>query len=462
MVVARRIAAVSRTTVVLFTRDLRVRDHPALADACRNSGRVVPLFVLDAKILRGPFASPNRRVFLGEALADLRESLRERGGDLVLRAGDPVEEVLRVASEVGAERVVCSADVTAFARRRERRLARACVDAGLELALFPGVTVVPAGELRTGAGEHFRVFSPYSRAWAAATWRSVVRAPERVELPDGLAPGDLPSRAELVAGGETSPHLPAGGESAGRARLEAYLRGLPDSGTHDRNDLAADSTTRLSPYLHFGCVSPLVVATRLRGRADDVVRQVCWRDFYYQVTAAFPGIAREDLRRGGPEWSGDTGRAVAAWEAGRTGVPIVDAGMRQLLAEGWMHNRARLVVGSFLTKQLRVDWRVGAAHFFRWLVDGDIANNAGNWQWVAGTGLDTKPYRVLNPLRQAHRFDPHGDYVRRYVPELAGIEGAAVHEPWKLPDDVRRGLDYPEPLIDPVPRRGRSDTPEVP
>ncbi|GAA5035691.1 FAD-binding domain-containing protein [Actinopolymorpha pittospori] len=443
----------SRTTVVLFTRDLRVRDHPALADACRNSGRVVPLFVLDEKILRGPFASPNRGMFLGEALADLRESLRERGGDLLVRAGDPVEEALRVACEVGAERVVCSADVTAFARRRERRLDRACEEAGLELGLFPGVTVVPAGDLRTGGGGHHQVFTPYWRAWEAATWRSVVRAPERVEVPTGLAPGSLPSRTDLTCGGETSPNLPKGGESAARARLDAYARQRTDAGSLDRENLAADQTTRLSPYLHFGCVSPLTVATRLRGSAEDVVRQLCWRDFYHQVTACFPGIARQDLRPRRREWVSDAGDAIEAWRAGRTGVPIVDAGMRQLLAEGWMHNRARLVVGSFLTKQLGVDWRVGAAHFFRWLVDGDVANNAGNWQWVAGTGNDTRPNRVLNPLRQAARFDPDGDYVRRYVPELAGIDGAAVHEPWKLPEDVRRGLDYPELLIDPVPRR---------
>ncbi len=173
------------------------------------------------------------------------------------------------------------------------------------------------------------------------------------------------------------------------------------------------------------------------------------------MTAAFPRITTDDLRNRGREWTTDTQDAVEAWRTGHTGIPLVDAGMRQLLAEGWMHNRARMLVASFLTKQVGVDWRVGAAHFMHWLVDGDVANNYGNWQWVAGTGNDTRPNRVLSPLRQAERFDGDGEYVRRHVPELAGIEGGAVHKPWELPEDVRRNLDYPPPLIDPVPRRGQ-------
>ena len=440
-------------TVVLFTRDLRVRDHPALAAACRWSREVVPLFVLDDAILRGRFAAPNRAAFLVEALADLRASLESRGGSLVLRSGDPVEEALRVVRDTGATRLVTSADVTAYARRRERRLADACATADVEFALFPGVTVVPPGELRPASGDHYKVFTPYWRAWERAERRAVEPAPRRVRLPVGLDPGRLPERDALVDG-PTSPRLPEGGETAGRARLDAYVR-QSARGRPDRDDLAADETTRLSPYLHFGCLSALTVAERLRGRADDVVRQIAWRDFHHQVTAAFPGIATRDYRPGRRTWTGKTEAedAIRAWQDGRTGVPLVDAGMRQLLAEGWMHNRARMVVASFLTKSLGVDWRVGAAHFFRWLVDGDVANNAGNWQWVAGTGNDTRPNRVLNPVRQGHRFDPDGRYVRRWVPELAGVEGGAVHEPWKLPESVRATLDYPPPLVDPVPRR---------
>ena len=441
-----------RPTVVLFTRDLRLRDHPALAAACRLSSDVVPAFVLDPAILSGRFAAPNRAAFLSDALADLRTNLRGKGGDLVLRAGDPVEEAVRLARETGAVRITVSADVTSYAHRRERRLALECARTGIALTTFPGVTVVPPGELHPVGSDHYRVFTPYWRAWSAATWRGVESTPRRIRLPRGLDVGALPDRQRL-ADGPISPHLPPGGETAGLARLDAVVRHIARTGQPDRDDLGADDTTRLSAYLHFGCVSPLYVAVRLRGRADDVVRQLCWRDFFHQVTAAFPRIASDDYRPRGHEWTHAAGDAVPAWRDGRTGVPLVDAGMRQLVVEGWLPNRVRMVVASFLTRQLDVDWRVGAAHFFRWLVDGDVANNAGNWQWVAGTGNDTRPGRVLNPVRQGRRFDPDGTYVRRWVPELADVRGAAVHEPWRLPAAERRRINYPPPIVEPVPRR---------
>ncbi|WP_116949651.1 cryptochrome/photolyase family protein [Jiangella endophytica] len=434
-----------RTAVVLFTRDLRVHDHPALAAAVEHAERVVPLFVLDDAILTGRNAAPNRAAFLVQALDDLRGRLRERGGDLVLRRGDVVEETMAVVTETGATAVVCSADVSGYAQRREHRLAEACAQQGVRFRTYPGVTVVPPGALLPAGGDHYRVFTPYWRAWDASPWRDQLPAPAAVPSGDLDRVGRLPSAADL-ADGATSPDLPDGGETAGRTVLDAAVRRAAD-GEPDHNDLAGDHTSRLSPYLHFGCVSPLEVANRLADRAPGQVRQLAWRDFHHQVTAAVPGIARKDYRRRDVEWRDDAD-ALRAWRDGETGVPIVDAGMRQLLREGWMHNRARLVTASFLTKTLRIDWRDGAAHFFRWLVDGDVANNAGNWQWVAGTGNDTRPNRVLNPLRQAKRFDADGVYVRRYVPELAGVDGAAVHTPWTLPDDQRKELDYPDPLID--------------
>ncbi|HEU0213690.1 MAG TPA: deoxyribodipyrimidine photo-lyase [Jiangellaceae bacterium] len=431
------------TTVVLFTRDLRVDDHPALAAACREARRLVPLFVVDPRV-SGPFASANRGAFLADALADLRNSLRQRGSDLVVRRGDVVEETLRLAREAGAIAVVASADVSRFAQRREELLRRACAGERLDFRTFPGVTVVPPGELTPAGGDHYRVFTPFWRAWQAVGWRPVEGAPTRVPPLPRLPVGRLPARTEL-AGRELSPHLPDGGESAGRRVLDAADLNAR-SGRLDLDDLAGDHTSRLSPYLHFGCVSPLVVAHRLAGSAPAQVRQLAWRDFHHQVTAAFPDIARRDYRNRGAAWRDDPD-ALGAWQEGRTGIPVVDAGMRQLLAEGWMHNRARLITASFLTKHLAVDWRLGAAHFFRWLVDGDVASNAGNWQWVAGTGNNTRPNRILNPLRQAKRFDPRGDYVRRYVHELAGIGGPAVHEPWNLPEPARSRLRYPAPLL---------------
>ncbi|HSJ61607.1 MAG TPA: deoxyribodipyrimidine photo-lyase [Jiangellaceae bacterium] len=432
------------TAVVLFTRDLRVHDHPALAAACRDHAAVVPLFVIDEQILRAPTASPNRAAFLAEALADLRSSLRELGGDLVIRRGDAVAETLRVASETRADAVLVSSDVSAYAQRRQRRLAAEAARAGVAVEFTVGVTVVPPGSIHPVGGNHYRVFTPYHRAWQRVKWRPVEPAPVTVPVPVGLRVGELPAPDDLVPG-DRSPTLPSGGESAGRRLLDNVRRVA--AGEPDYDDLTGDRTSRLSPYLHLGCVSPLAAARRLSGRAPGLTRQLAWRDFLHQVTAAFPAISTTDYRPRAVAWRRDD-EALAAWRSGRTGIPIVDAGMRQLLAEGWMHNRARLITASFLTKTLGLDWRHGAAHFFRWLVDGDVANNAGNWQWVAGTGNNTRPNRVLNPIRQAHRFDPDGEYVRRHVPELAAVAGRAVHEPWRLGAAERAGLDYPTPLLD--------------
>jgi len=205
----------------------------------------------------------------------------------------------------------------------------------------------------------------------------------------------------------------------------------------------------LSPYLHFGCLSASAVLARSEDRpgGEAFARQLCWRDFYHQVLAARPDFPYTDYRSRGKRWRRSE-RLAEAWRRGLTGYPIVDAGMRQLEHEGFMHNRARLITASFLTKTMRIDWRLGAEHFARLLIDGDLACNTGNWQWVAGTGNDTRPNRILNPLRQARRFDHDGEYVRRYVPELATVAGRAVHEPWRLPPGERHRLDYPQPVID--------------
>jgi deoxyribodipyrimidine photo-lyase len=383
--------------------------------------------------------------FLHQAVADLRDTLRGMGGDLVIRTGDPVAETIALARQVNAEGIGMAADVSSYARARERRFAAECERHRMSFRLFPGLTVVNPGDLTPGGGAgHYRVFSPYHRAWSAARWRDEVATPRRITLPDGISVGRMPA----VPDGD-SPDTLAGGETEGLRRVTAWLRHVgPYAELH--NDMPADGTSRLSAYLRFGCVSPLALANAVRKLDGEgpaaFVRQLSWRDFYYQVTYAFPKISTEAYRSSGDvEWRSDED-ALRHWQDGLTGVPIVDAGMRQMRAEGWMHNRARLITGAFLTKHLGLDWRAGVDWFFRWLLDGDVANNSGNWQWVAGTGNDTKPYRRFNPIRQAERFDPDGVYVRRYVPELKSVEGKAVHQPWRLPDDVRRSLDYPAPL----------------
>jgi deoxyribodipyrimidine photo-lyase len=433
-----------RTAIVLFTRDLRVHDNPALSTAARETERIVPLFVFDDAILGSAFARPNRVAFLLEALRDLDASLAERGAHLVTRSGEVVTETLTVAREVGAEAVFVTEDASGYAQRRQRLLEEACRGHRIALRVTPGVTVAPLLSIQTSSGDHYSVFTPFYRAWSRAARRPVEPAPRRLSMPPGVSPSRLPALSRLVAG-TPSAELPPGGETAGRRTLTAWLRsGIADYDIgHD--DLAADATSRLSPYLHFGCISPLEVADR----AEDVVgsapfvRQLAWRDFFHQLLAARPETAHADMRPRGHRWSGDS-EALEAWQQGETGCPIVDAGMRQLLREGYMHNRARLITASFLVHDLRVDWRAGAQHFFDWLVDGDVANNVGNWQWVAGTGANPRPGRALNPLRQARRFDPDCAYVRRHVPELAAIEGRAVHEPWKVRESVN---GYPTPIV---------------
>ncbi|MGH2775475.1 MAG: cryptochrome/photolyase family protein [Actinomycetota bacterium] len=437
-----------RTTVVLFTRDLRVHDHPALHEAQLRGGRVVPAFVLDDAILGSRYGRPNRVSFLIDSLKDLDASLKARGARLVIRRGDVVAEAMVIADDAGADALFMSADYSKYARMREERLGSACKGRGIEFRTFDGVSVVAPGDVTPANGDHFKVFTPYFNKWKAVARRSVHEAPRSLDWPSSMKVGRIPAPHALVSG-SPSPEIPTGGETAGRERLDNWLRvRLAIYGTgHD--DLASDDTSRLSPYLHFGCISPRYVEQRVRGAegGEDFIRQICWRDFYNQVLAVTPDYPRKDYRSHGDSRKKDRD-VLGAWIQGRTGYPIVDAGMRQLQREGFMHNRARLITASFLTKTCYIDWTWGAWHFFDLLVDGDMANNSGNWQWVAGTGNDTRPNRVLNPIRQGERYDPSGDYVRRYVEELAGVEGKRVHQPWKLDDDERKKLDYPDRIVD--------------
>jgi deoxyribodipyrimidine photo-lyase len=259
------------------------------------------------------------------------------------------------------------------------------------------------------------VFTPYWRRWRICGLRPVVPAPRTVRLATGVEPGRIPAVEELCRS-RTAPSLPRGGETAGRRRMTRWLTNGLTRYEPDANRLDRDATSRLSPYLHLGCVSPVELVARARRRqgGDAFVRALCWRDFFQQLLAANPDLPRSDLRPREREWRDDD-EAFARWCEGETGVAVVDAGMRRLAHEGWLPNRARLIVSSYLTKTLELDWRLGERFFREHLVDGDVANNAGNWQWVAGTGTDTRPNRTLSMERQAARFDPDGAYVRRYV-----------------------------------------------
>ncbi|MFG3510506.1 cryptochrome/photolyase family protein [Streptomyces sp. NPDC047821] len=439
-------------SVVLFTNDLRLHDHPPLRAALAGGRQVVPLFVNDTAIERAGFAVPNRRAFLADCLRDLDEGLRARGGCLVVRTGDVVRHVREVAARAGADEVHLAGEHTRYAHRREDRLRAALEADGRRLHVHDGVvTAVEPGTLTPAGSDHFAVFTPYHRRWAEHRLREPLAPPRRVPVPDTVPSEPVPSRADVPG---TSPGLAPGGEKEGRRRLAAWLRTGVDAYDDRQDDLAGDATSRLSPHLHFGTVSAAEAVHRARRAggpgAEAFVRQLCWRDFHRQVLAARPDAADHDYRTRHDHWRTEKTAAddIEAWKKGLTGYPIVDAAMRQLAHEGWMHNRGRLLTASFLAKTLYVDWRVGARHFLALLVDGDIANNQLNWQWVAGTGTDTRPHRVLNPVIQSKRYDPDGAYVRRWVPELASVAGPAVHEPWKLPPRERARHDYPEPIVD--------------
>ena len=416
-------------SIALFTRDLRVRDNAVLTAAAAAAERVIPLFVLDESIARLGYAVPNRTAFLADCLADLDASLRERGARLVVRRGDTATEVARLAGEHDVDEVHVAADVSAFAARRQEALEARLRDAGRRLVMHERVvTAVAPGEITPDGKDHFAVFGPYHRRWSRQPPGTPLPAPRRLSMPR-VAAGELPTPADIAAG-EAAPDLPRGGETAARRMLSAWLTRVEDYGDgHD--DLAGDRTSRLSAHLHFGTLSATEVCHRVGTGTEPAaafVRQLAWRDFNAQLLAARPELAWRDYRPRGIPWR-NAPDELAAWKEGRTGYPVVDAAMRQLLREGFVHNRARMVAASFLTKTLMIDWRHGARHYLDHLVDGDIANNQLNWQWVAGTGTDTRRNRVLNPQRQAERFDPNGDYVRRYVPEFGTS-------------------DYPDPIVD--------------
>jgi deoxyribodipyrimidine photo-lyase len=381
-----------------------------------------------------------------EALRDLDDALRQVGGRLFVRRGDPVRETLALAGECDASELHVSADWSAYARRREARLARACEEERIEFRSHPGITIVDPGEVTPAGGDHFKVFSPYHRAWSQVQRRRRLGAPRKLNVPSRLRQGQLPALEQLTDGG-CSPRRAPGGEREGRRAMHAFLRNRLGGYDEHHDDLPGDATSRLSAHLRWGCISPLELmekAVLLRG-GGPFVRQLCWRDFHHQVLAATPSLPHRDYRPRRDRWSRSQ-RGLEAWREGQTGYPLVDAAMRQLAEEGYMHNRARMTVASFLCKDLYVDWRQGARHFWDLLSDGEIANNAGNWQWVAGTGNDTRPNRVLNPVRQAERFDPDGIYVRRYLPELEAVRGRKIFRPW-LSEGFDR-LDYPEPIVD--------------
>jgi deoxyribodipyrimidine photo-lyase len=435
----------ARPAVMWFRRDLRLADNPALLAACAAAGAagVLPVFCLDPTLWRA--AGPSRRDHLVRSLRALDESLSGLGGRLVLLDGDPAGEVTRAARAVGAGSVHVAADHGPYGATRDRRVEEALAEHGIALQRTGSSYAVAPGSVLNGAGRGYQVFTPFRRAWAEHGWPPPAAEPTHrdwLRLPGARLPSvDLPEGLRL----------PEAGEHAARVRWAAFLDRLDDYDTA-RDLPAVDGTSRMSVHLKWGEIHPRTLLAGLGPRrsagAAAYRTELAWREFYADVLWRRPETAREYYRPAFAAMEYDEpGAAFAAWARGRTGYPIVDAGMRQLRATGWMHNRVRMVAASFLVKDLHVEWRHGARHFMRWLVDGDLASNQHGWQWVAGCGTDAAPYfQVLNPVTQGSRFDAAGDYVRRWVPEVAEVPTRYVHHPADDPDGPPEG--YPAPVVD--------------
>lgn len=436
------------TTVVWFRRDLRLADHPALDAAAAEGRDVVPLFVLDPRFdVAG--ATP-RRAYLAAALRALDLDM---GGALVVRRGDPVEVVAAVAAEVGAAEVWATADFGPYGRERDRQVAARLEAAGRRLRVRGTPYAVAPGVVRKADGGPYAVFTPFRKAWQTVGWPAPLAVPEV----SWRGRGDVSSeRLPDVPGDGATLALPAAGERAALDRWAAFAGAALDVYDEQRDRPDLDGTSRLSVHLRFGTVHPRRLLAELAApgerRSHDVfASELAWREFYADVLHHQPHTAWTNLQRKMDAMPVDTGagarRRFAAWAEGRTGYPIVDAGMRQLAATGWMHNRVRMIVASFLVKDLHLPWQWGARHFMAHLVDGDLASNNHGWQWTAGTGTDASPYfRVFNPTSQGERFDPDGAYVRRWIPALDGVPDRFVHRPSEAPGGVPTG--YAAPMVD--------------
>lgn len=445
-------------------RDLRLFDNPALQQALTHGrGQLIPLFILDETLHNSPYMSDKRLAFLYDGLRQLEQTLQERGGQLIVRRGQPLAVLHQLRAELGEEvRLFAQADFSPYAQSRDT-----AVGNELPLTLTNGTTIRPPDAVRKNDGDPYVVFTPYKKKWLA---QSLPRTQDLHPIPDKISlPPSLTLKSDPIP---TPPALPdtapfPAGEAEGRRRLQAFTQNGIFTYADQRDFMAVAGTSTLSPYLRLGMVSAREAAVLAlqakvesksehgRGGADTWLSELIWREFYTQILGNFPHVRGQNFydQYDHIPWRNQPAE-FEAWCAGQTGYPIVDAAMRQLNTTGWMHNRARMVVASFLVKDLLIDWRWGEKYFMQQLLDGDPAANNGGWQWAAGTGTDAAPYfRIFNPTSQSKKFDPDGDYIRRWVPELRSVPDKFIHEPGRMSALEQKKVgcvldrDYPAPLV---------------
>lgn len=456
------------STAILWFRDgLRLDDHPALRLAVERHDAVVPLYILEQSESEDWPIGAASRWWLHHSLTALSRDLRERGSRLVIARGHPGDVLQRLLNVTGAEAVYAIRRPEPSGRKRDQKLS---ADGAIPVTFTSGNQLLEPDEIRTGEGKPYRVFTPFwKRCQQRIRQLTLDAAPDEIPAPSkwpkSMAIDDLGLLPTLDwADGFREDWRP--GEEGAMARLLEFAEYHVSAYSENRDRPDLSGTSRLSPHLHFGEISPRRILAVMRERAREdagikpgaasFVREVGWREFSRHLLHHFPHTTDKPLneRFSALPWRNDV-RHLKAWQRGATGIPLVDAGMRQLWATGWMHNRVRMVVASFLTKNLRLHWLQGARWFFDTLVDADLANNTQGWQWTAGCGADAAPYfRIFNPVRQSQRFDPNAEYITRWVPELASLPAKHRHAPWEAPDRVRResgfvpGETYPEPLVD--------------
>jgi deoxyribodipyrimidine photo-lyase len=445
--------------ILWHRRDLRVSDNNAIS----SSTRPLPVFVLDDDVLR--HGSPPRVAFLLEALRSLRDDYRSLGGDLLVERGDPRSVLPRLADEYDADAVVWNRDYSGLARQRDGEVREVLENDGTETRSYADAVLHEPDEIFTNAGDPYSVFTYYHRKWVDRDKETPYGEPEEVFSAETE---EIPTVDEL---GFDHPEaeVPDAGTAAARSLLDEFLSDVVYDYEEAREYPAQNATSRLSPHLKYGTVGVREVWEKTedakKGATDEAERenvkefqaQLAWREFYTQVLYHNPSVVSQNYKEYENEigWRDDTDE-IRAWKNGETGYPIVDAGMRQLLEEAFVHNRVRMIVASFLTKDLLADWRVGYAWFREKLVDHDTANDNGGWQWAASTGTDAQPYfRIFNPMTQGERYDPEAEYIKEYVPELRGVPAEKIHSWHELSDDERNELapDYPSPVVDHSERR---------